>query len=234
VRNQRFSKPEREAKDENLIDDIRDIRLLPDRVRIIDPRPDVAEHLKNRIIPRGELYDLVQESNLDLYCVGKPEGQPPVYKLIDYGKFKFEEQKRKREMERKQRENHRTTKEIQFSPNIGEHDIDVKVGHIRDLLDEHDVRIYVKLNRHNRFLLTGRYRHPLEAAVKQEDFVLRRVASKLVDDAMPFGLMSVGAESVSLLLRKRVQTGKSSGADLTSERVKTPQGGEANAELRSA
>lgn len=71
-----------------------------------------------------------------------PQAKPPVCKILDYSKFKYEQDKKVRESRRKQKAG--LLKEVRFRPNIGAHDLDVKIKHITEFIAEHDkVRITI-------------------------------------------------------------------------------------------
>ncbi len=74
---------------------------------------------------------LAKEKGLDLVEVA-PQVSPPVCRIMDYGKYKYEQAKRSREARKK----HKTAvlKEIKLRPNIGEHDYQVKLRHIQTFL----------------------------------------------------------------------------------------------------
>lgn len=85
------------------------------------------------VLTRDEALSKAEEANLDLYCVN-PGGHPPVCKIIDYGRFRFEQQKRAKEARKKQ---HVTQiKAIRLSPVIEEHDFNTKLRHARKWLEE--------------------------------------------------------------------------------------------------
>lgn len=67
---------------------------------------------------------LAEQAGLDLLCVA-PGAKPPVCKILDYGKYRFEQQKKAKEAKKNQQII--DIKEIQISPQIGEHDLQVKV-----------------------------------------------------------------------------------------------------------
>lgn len=93
---------------------------------------------------RVEALALSKEEGLDLLCVA-PEGKPPVCKILDYGKFKFEKQKKDREMKKKQRESSVDIKEVQLSPNIGVHDYQTKLKAAKKFLETGDkVKISIR------------------------------------------------------------------------------------------
>ncbi len=72
---------------------------------------------------------------LDLVEVS-PTAKPPVTKFLDYGKFKYEQQKKKNEAKKKQKTIE--LKEIKFRPNIDQHDYDVKMKSMHKFIDEGD------------------------------------------------------------------------------------------------
>lgn len=75
------------------------------------------------IMTRDDALDLAEQKNLDLVCIS-PKADPPVCKILDYGKYKYEQQKKEKEAKKKQ---HVTqVKEIRLSTFIEEHDIMVK------------------------------------------------------------------------------------------------------------
>lgn len=75
------------------------------------------------IMAREDALRLAEEKNLDLVCIA-PKAEPPVCKILDYGKFKYEQQKKEKEAKKKQ---HTTqVKEIRLSTFIEDHDIMVK------------------------------------------------------------------------------------------------------------
>ena len=78
---------------------------------------------------------MAEEAGLDLVEVS-PNAEPPVCKILDFGKFKYEAQKKKAEARKKQKVIE--VKEIKLRPNIDEHDYDVKMRSMRKFLEEGD------------------------------------------------------------------------------------------------
>jgi len=76
---------------------------------------------------------IAQERGLDLVVVS-PKAEPPVYRLMDYGKYKYLQRKKQQESKRKQVSIE--MKEIKLSPRTDTHDIEVKVKHILRFLEE--------------------------------------------------------------------------------------------------
>ncbi|MCD8554726.1 translation initiation factor IF-3 [Seleniivibrio sp.] len=84
-----------------------------------------------------EALKLADKAGLDLVEVA-PTAKPPVCRVMDYGKFKFEKEKKDREARKKQRQNQVDTKEVKFRPKIEEHDYNVKLKAVRKFLEAGD------------------------------------------------------------------------------------------------
>ena len=87
------------------------------------------------VVPVQDALERAKESGLDLVEVS-PNAAPPVCKILDYGKFKYEEQKRANQARKKQKTF--DVKEIKMRPGIDEHDYQVKMRSVRRFLDEGD------------------------------------------------------------------------------------------------
>ncbi|MEN9804307.1 MAG: translation initiation factor [Actinomycetota bacterium] len=82
---------------------------------------------------------LARELDLDLVEVA-PLATPPVCRIMDYGKFRYEESQRQREARKKTA--HVTVKEVKFRPKIGKGDFDTKVRHVQEFLEDgHKVKV---------------------------------------------------------------------------------------------
>ena len=87
------------------------------------------------ILTPEEALEAAARYNLDLVEVS-PTAQPPVCRIMDYGKWKYEQSKREREARKKQKSV--TIKELRMRPKIDDHDLDVKVRSARRFLEEGD------------------------------------------------------------------------------------------------
>lgn len=87
------------------------------------------------VVTRNEALNLAQQAGLDLVEIS-PNAEPPVCKILDYGKYKYELQKKKAEAKKKQKIVE--VKEIQLRPGIDENDLQVKCRAIRRFIDEGD------------------------------------------------------------------------------------------------
>jgi translation initiation factor IF-3 len=85
---------------------------------------------------------LAEQAGLDLLCVA-PGAKPPVCKILDYGKYRFEQQKKAKEAKKNQ--HIIDIKEVQISPQIGDHDLQVKVkAAIGFFEDGHKVKLVLR------------------------------------------------------------------------------------------
>jgi translation initiation factor IF-3 len=91
------------------------------------------------IVPAQEGLRIAQQKNLDLVEVA-PQADPPVCRILDYSKFKYQQEKREKEAKKKRVH----FKEIRFKPRIEEHDYQVKLKAVRKFLEKGDrVRIRI-------------------------------------------------------------------------------------------
>jgi len=106
-------------------------------VRLID---DAGKQLG--IYPIREAMRVADERNLDLVEVA-PNARPPVCRVMDYGKYMYERQRRERQARKAQKQTE--VKEIRLRPKIADHDMMVKTRHARSFLqDGHKVRVRVR------------------------------------------------------------------------------------------
>ncbi len=99
-------------------------------VRLVGPDGEMIG-----IVPIREAIAQAEETGFDLVEIS-PNADPPVCKLLDFGKFKYEQQKKKNEARKKQKIIE--VKEIKLRPNIDDHDYDVKMRAATNFLDEGD------------------------------------------------------------------------------------------------
>lgn len=87
------------------------------------------------IMGSREAFNLAQEKNLDLVEIA-PTAKPPVCKIMDYGKFKYEQSKRDKEVKKKQKIVE--LKEVKLRPNIEDHDLETKAKNAQRFLNDGD------------------------------------------------------------------------------------------------
>ncbi|WP_042223267.1 translation initiation factor IF-3 [Oceanobacillus manasiensis] len=99
-------------------------------VRLIDSNGDQLG-----VKSRQEALEIAQTRNLDLVLVA-PNEKPPVCRIMDFGKFRFEQQKKEKEARKKQKIIN--VKEVRFTPGIGDHDFETKLKNARKFLEKGD------------------------------------------------------------------------------------------------
>ena len=102
----------------------------------------VGENVEQGVYPIDKALAMAQEQGLDLIEI-VPNSEPPVCRILDYSKFKYEQKKKEKELKAKQ---HKTViKEIRFGPNTDDHDFMFKVKHAENFLKENSkVKAYVQ------------------------------------------------------------------------------------------
>ncbi len=102
---------------------VREVRLIDD------------EGIQKGIVPTLEALKLAKERDLDLVEVS-PNANPPVCKILDFGKYRFEQEKKLRDSKKNQKV--LKLKEIRMQPKIGSGDLDTKAKHVQEFLNEGD------------------------------------------------------------------------------------------------
>ena len=100
------------------------------RVRLVDERGGMVG-----VVGRNEALTMAADAGLDLVEIA-PGADPPVCKILDYGKYKYEEQKKKNEARKKQKIIE--VKEIKLRPSIDDHDYQVKMRSMNKFIEEGD------------------------------------------------------------------------------------------------
>ena len=109
--------------------------LLNERIRFPEVRLIGSTGEQLGLVSSSEAQAKADEANLDLVCIA-PQATPPVCKIIDYGKFKFEQAKKEKDNKKNQKV--LVIKEIRLSANIGPGDFETKLNHAKKFLAEGD------------------------------------------------------------------------------------------------
>jgi len=110
-------------------------RILAQRVRV------VGENIKVDVYPTSVAIKMAQDLGLDLVEIS-PNADPPVCKIIEYSKFKYEQKKKQKEIKANAQKT--VVKEIRFGPNTDDHDFNFKVKHaLKFLAEGAKVKAYV-------------------------------------------------------------------------------------------
>jgi len=106
--------------------------LMNEDIRFKEVRCNNDDGTSHGIISSKEALALADEAGLDLVCIA-PNAKPPVVKIMNYGKFKYQQEKKKKEARKNQKVI--VTKEIKLSVKIAANDISYKVKHAREFLE---------------------------------------------------------------------------------------------------
>jgi translation initiation factor IF-3 len=141
-----------------------------ERIRVPQVRVIGDDGSQIGVLPVREALTMAQSKGLDLVEVS-PTARPPVCRIMDYGKFKYEQNLRARKAKKKQHHTH--LKEIKMRPKIDDHDYDFKMKHARTFLGDRDK---VK------FTITFRGREMAHTEIGHE--LMKKILSELVDVAI--------------------------------------------------
>jgi translation initiation factor IF-3 len=113
----------------------RDQTRINDRIRVPEVRLIGADGKQIGIVKTAEALSYAQERDLDLVEVA-PEARPPVCRVLDYSKYKYEQAQKQKAARRHQQQI--TVREIKFRPKIAQNDYDTKKGHVSRFLKNKD------------------------------------------------------------------------------------------------
>jgi translation initiation factor IF-3 len=108
---------------------------MNDRIRAREIRVIDDEGKQLGVMPPFEALKMAREKNLDLVEVS-PTAQPPVCRIMDFGKYVYQQEKKEREAKKHQKVI--TVKEVKFRINVDDHDYDTKKNHVIRFLEEGD------------------------------------------------------------------------------------------------
>jgi translation initiation factor IF-3 len=152
----------------------KDLRIN-EQIRVREVRLIRDEGEQQGIMPVVQAIAIAREAGLDLVEVA-PQAAPPVVKIMDYGKYKFENEKKVRDSRKKQKQ--LKLKEIRMQPKIDDHDLDFKSKHIREFLGEgNKVKVTVRFR--------GRELAHTELGLDVLKDVLKRIEGEYVMDKAP-------------------------------------------------
>ena len=133
---------------------------------------------------------LADEAELDLIKIA-PKAQPPVCKIMNYGKYKFEQSKKEKEAKKKQKVFE--LKEIRITPNIEQHDFEFKVKNAQKFLEDG-----------NKVKITVRFRGREMNYLKQGESVLNNFITALQDIAVAEKKPILEGKNMFIILAKKI------------------------------
>ena len=143
------------------------------------------------VVSIREAMQMAEEAGLDLVKIA-PTANPPVCKIVDYGKYKYEQLRKEKEARKKQHQVE--IKEIRLSPNIDTNDLNTKVGSARKFLSKGD-----------KVKVTLRFRGREMAHMNTTKHVLDDFAEALADIAVVDKAPKVEGRSMSMFLTAKKQ-----------------------------
>ena len=142
---------------------VREVRLIDD------------EGNQKGIVPTLEALKMAKDKDLDLVEVS-PNANPPVCKILDYGKYRFEQEKKLRDAKKNQKV--LKLKEIRMQPKIGSGDLDTKAKHVQEFMNQGDkVKVTIRFR--------GRELAHTELGYDVLQEVLKRLTSAYVIEKQP-------------------------------------------------
>ena len=141
------------------------------------------------IMSAREAQKIAQEAELDLVKIA-PTAKPPVCKIIDYGKYKYEQTRKEKEAKKKQKTV--DVKEVRLSPNIDTNDLNTKVNNARKFIQKG-----------NKVKVTLRFRGREMAHVQQSRHILDDFAKMLEDMAVVEKAPKLEGRNMSMVLTEK-------------------------------
>ena len=141
------------------------------------------------MLPIARALEIAEEKKLDLVLVS-PNAQVPVCKIMNYGKYKFEQEKKKKEAKKKQKI--QETKELRITPNIEEHDFGFKKKNAKKFIEDG-----------NKVKITVRFRGRELNNIKMGENVLNDFAKELEDVAVVEKAPKLEGKNMFIILAKK-------------------------------
>lgn len=158
---------------------VKEVQIIDDEGKKIGP------------ISINEALDMAYDKKLDLVLVA-PNAEIPVCKLMNYGKYKFEQAKREKEAKKKQKV--LELKEIRITPNIEEHDFAFKCKNTKKFIEDG-----------NKVKITVRFRGRELNYIKLGETVLNKFIEELADVATPEKKPILEGKNMFIILAKKVE-----------------------------
>ncbi len=141
------------------------------------------------IMPAKDALKLAKDAELDLVKIA-PTAKPPVCKIIDYGKYKYEQARKEKEAKKKQKTVE--VKEVRLSPNIDTNDLNTKINNAKKFI-----------SKGNKVKVTLRFRGREMAHVQQSKHILDDFAETLADVAVVEKPAKMEGRAMSMVLAEK-------------------------------
>ena len=160
--------------------------MINEQIRDREVRVVSADGEQLGVMSSRDAMKLAREAELDLVKIA-PKAQPPVCKIIDYGKYKYEQSRREKEAKKKQKTVE--VKEVRMSPNIDANDLNTKVNNAKKYI-----------LKGNKVKVTLRFRGREMAHVQQSKHILDDFADMLKDVAQVEKPAKLEGRNMSMVL----------------------------------
>jgi len=163
--------------------------MINEQIRDKEVRLIGADGEQLGIVSSKEAQKLADEAGLDLVKIA-PTAKPPVCKIIDYGKYRYEQARREKEAKKKQKTIE--LKEIRLSPNIDTNDLNTKINSAKKFIEKG-----------NKVKVTLRFRGREMAHMNQSKYILDDFAEALADVAVVEKAPKVEGRSIGMVLAEK-------------------------------
>ena len=163
--------------------------MINEQIRDKEVRLIGAEGEQLGIVSSKEAQRLADEAGLDLVKIA-PTAKPPVCKIIDYGKYRYEQARKEKEAKKKQKTIE--LKEIRLSPNIDTNDLNTKINSAKKFIEKG-----------NKVKVTLRFRGREMAHMNQSKYILDEFAESLADVAVVEKAPKVEGRSIGMVLAEK-------------------------------
>ena len=163
--------------------------MINEQIRDKEVRLIGADGEQLGIVSSKEAQRLADEAGLDLVKIA-PTAKPPVCKIIDYGKYRYEQARKEKEAKKKQKTIE--LKEIRLSPNIDTNDLNTKINSAKKFIEKG-----------NKVKVTLRFRGREMAHMNQSKYILDDFAEALADVAIVEKAPKVEGRSIGMVLAEK-------------------------------
>ena len=163
--------------------------MINEQIRDREVRLIGADGEQLGIMSAREAMKIAQEAELDLVKIA-PTAKPPVCKIIDYGKYKYEQTRKEKEARKKQKTVE--LKEVRLSPNIDTNDLNTKINNAKKFI-----------SKGNKVKVTLRFRGREMAHVQQSKHILDDFAETLADIAVVEKPAKMEGRAMSMVLAEK-------------------------------
>ena len=163
--------------------------MINEQIRDKEVRLIGADGEQLGIVSSKEAQRLADEAGLDLVKIA-PTAKPPVCKIIDYGKYRYEQARKEKEAKKKQKTIE--LKEIRLSPNIDTNDLNTKINSAKKFIEKG-----------NKVKVTLRFRGREMAHMNQSKYILDDFAESLADVAVVEKAPKVEGRSIGMVLAEK-------------------------------